>query len=177
MLAITHLLVVVLFIKIFDLDRNEAFAALLFGVFIDIDHLFAYPEFLSREGTANALNWHAALSDNIQWKSLMHQPLAGIVVAPLSIGYRLMIPLSMWALHLFLDYIQTFYLGVASVWEILFIAVLVFALVRIEYSKFAEKEPHRRPSIPHFIRCEKSKLWSYMAQFRPSFRLQSSDTD
>jgi hypothetical protein len=40
MLGITHLVFAILLISFFRLDRTQAFAVLMFGVLIDLDHTF-----------------------------------------------------------------------------------------------------------------------------------------
>ena len=55
MIALTHLVLALLLIKFFGLDRNAAFATLLFGVFIDLDHLFGVFDFLVKGGLGRTL--------------------------------------------------------------------------------------------------------------------------
>ena len=132
MLGFTHLVVVLLLIKLFRLDKNEAFAALLFGVFIDFDHVFGMAEFVKQDGIENALNLDAALTSDVQWKSLMHDPMAAIILVPAAIGFRFVVPLLAWGMHLVMDYVQINYLGVMSVPEFILLGLLVAIFVYIE---------------------------------------------
>lgn len=132
MLGITHLLVAILLIRLFRLDKNEAFATLLFGVFIDFDHVFGMAEFVREDGIENALNIDAALTSDVQWKSLMHDPMAAFVMVPAAIGFRFFVPLLAWGGHLLMDYVQINYLGVMSIPEFIFLGLLAAAFLYIE---------------------------------------------
>jgi hypothetical protein len=132
MIALTHLVLALLLIKLFGLDRNAAFATLLFGVFIDLDHVFGTFDFLVREGWSNALNYQAAMASDIQWKSLLHSPEGLLFVAPVVLTSRWVIPLVAWGLHLAMDHIQTYYLGVFSPIEMVLLAALSMWLIHLE---------------------------------------------
>lgn len=132
MLGIAHLLVAILLIRLFRLDKNEIFATLLFGVFIDFDHVFGMAEFVKQDGIENALNLDAALTSDVQWKSLMHDPMATFVLVPAAIGFRFFVPLLAWGMHLTMDYVQINYLGVMSVAEFVFLGVLLAVFLYIE---------------------------------------------
>lgn len=132
MIAIAHLLVVLVLIKVFRLDRTEAFAALLFGVFIDLDHVFGLVEFVSVQGLGGALDINAALASDIEWKSLLHSPIAALIIAPAAVGFRNAIPLVAWGLHLAMDWVQIEVLGVLSLPEMVLIAVLAASLLLME---------------------------------------------
>lgn len=132
MLAIVHLAVVLVLIKAFRLDRTEAFAALLFGVLIDLDHIFGMVDFVVLEGWSNALNIDAALAADIQWKSMLHNPMAALVVIPATLGFRMYIPAVAWGLHLLCDWVQIEFLGITSLPEMALLAVLAGALTYME---------------------------------------------
>jgi len=106
MLTPTHLMVVVLAAMLLRLNRDEWFIALLFGVVIDADHLFAVPRFVSDNGWAALLRQSWDDASGLPWKSWFHYPMAAIVVGYLSIGWRLALPLALWALHLGMDGLQ-----------------------------------------------------------------------
>jgi len=137
MIAIVHLLVVFVLIKAFHLDRVEALVALLFGVFIDIDHIFGMVDFIKVQGFTGAFDLNAALSSDIQWKSLLHSPIAATIIAPISIGFRMAVPILAWGLHLMMDYVQTEYLGVLSVTEMTLMVGLIIALLALEKRELA----------------------------------------
>src|SRR5512136_1988632 len=111
MLSITHIIVSLLLIQVLSLDRNDAFVALLFGVFIDLDHLFGLKEYAQANGIASLLNMHTIVDPGGHWKSMMHNPVAIAVVGPLSIVSRLAIPLIFWGVHLAMDAVQNACLG------------------------------------------------------------------
>ncbi len=132
MIAIVHLLVVLVLIKVFKLDRTEAFAALLFGFLIDLDHIFALVDFLKVQGMSGALDYQAAMASDLEWKSLLHSPVAAIIVGPACIGFRMAIPALAWGLHLAMDWVQIEYLGVLSAVEMTLLFALIVALICLE---------------------------------------------
>jgi hypothetical protein len=136
MIALTHLVLALLLIRFFGLDRNAAFATLMFGVFIDLDHLFGVVEFIIKDGWGNALNINAALASDIQWKSLLHSPEGIVFVAPVVLTSRWMIPLVAWGLHLVMDYVQIHYLGIFSPTEVVLLVVLSAGLLHLEYQDY-----------------------------------------
>jgi hypothetical protein len=92
MLALTHLVFALVLISVFKLDRSNAFAVLLFGVLIDLDHTFGLVEFVVREGVSHSLDYKAAMASDIQWKSMFHSPEAAVLIFPLSLSYRYAVP-------------------------------------------------------------------------------------
>jgi hypothetical protein len=136
MLAIAHLFVVMLLIRQLDLDRNEAMVGMLFGVFIDLDHLLGIPNYVNANGVNGLTNTESLLSSGIQWKSILHSPIAIMIVAPASMAFRFAVPLSFWGIHVLMDAFQIEYLGVASAVEIVFIALLFLALIWTEFRVF-----------------------------------------
>lgn len=106
MLTTTHLAVTLLLCLILNLNRDEWFVALMFGVLIDADHLFGAPRYVSHNGGAALLRRSWDDGSGLPWKSLLHYPVGAFVVAPLSIGWRYFLPVLFWAMHLELDYIQ-----------------------------------------------------------------------
>jgi hypothetical protein len=132
MIAIVHLLVALVLIKAFRLDRTEAFAVLLFGVLIDLDHVFALVDFWSMAGMSGALDYQAAMATDLEWKSLFHSPAAAIIIGPACAGFRMATPGLAWGLHLALDWVQIEYLGVLSAVEMALLVALVVALICME---------------------------------------------
>ncbi|GEM_PF-1683217 len=132
MIAIVHLLVVLALCKVFKLDRTEAFAALLFGFLIDLDHVFAMADFLGQRGMSGALDYQAAMASDLEWKSMFHSPVAAIIIGPACMGFRMAVPALAWVLHLALDWLQTEYLGVLSSVEAGLLLALIVALVCLE---------------------------------------------
>ncbi len=136
MLALTHLLLVLLLISWFGLDRKVAFSTILFGVLIDIDHIIGIVEFVGQQGWGNVLNIQAALESDIQWKSLLHSPEGIMFVAPVVLSSRMVIPLVAWSLHLVMDHVQVHYLGIMSPVELLIMALLALCLLLIDRSRY-----------------------------------------
>lgn len=117
MLALTHLIVSLLLVNLLTLDRNDAFTALLFGVAIDADHLFGLKEYVEAHGAGSVLDFDSLMSADGQWKSLLHNPMAAMVVGPVAVGSRLALPLVFWGAHVAMDYAEDALLGLFSVWE------------------------------------------------------------
>ncbi len=173
MLAITHILVVILLIKLLKLDKNEAFAAMLFGVFIDLDHIFGMPEFIRQEGVSNTFNVAAALSSEVQWKSIIHQPVAALVVIPLSMTFKWAAPLIAWGSHIIMDWVQMTYLGTASLAEAAFFIVLAALIILMEVGCYREesRERTRRDSFSSWERKRAEHFIKWMIPLpRPRFR-------
>ncbi len=137
MLATTHLLFALILIGWFGLDRKAAFATLLFGVLIDIDHVLGMAEFVKEEGLENSLNVQAALSSDVQWKSLLHSPQAVLFVAPVVLGFRMVLPLVAWGVHLLMDYVQMNYLGICSPAEMVLMGAMVLVLLQMRRADFS----------------------------------------
>lgn len=106
MLTPTHIAVVVLVAMLLRLDKNEWFIAVLFGIVIDVDHLFALPRYVSANGWSAVLNQSWDDSSGLPWKSWFHYPMAAIVVGHLSLGWRFALPLAFWSIHLGMDGLQ-----------------------------------------------------------------------
>ena len=159
MITLTHLILAVLLIKFFGLDRNAAFATLLFGVFIDLDHIFGLFDFLLREGPSNALNVNAALASDIQWKSLLHSPEGILFVAPVVLMSRWMIPLLAWGLHLVMDYVQIYYLGIFSPFEMVLLVALTVGLLHLERQDYLGETGNA--SFRKFLDWEMAKLIAF----------------
>lgn len=106
MLTTTHLAVTILICLILNLNQDEWFIALMFGVMIDADHLFAAPRYVSHNGWGALLRRSWDDGSGLPWKSLLHYPVGAFVVVPLSVGWRYFLPVLFWAMHLELDYIQ-----------------------------------------------------------------------
>jgi len=135
-LSTTHLAAVILLGLLLDLDWNEWFVALLFGIGLDIDHLFAAPGYVARNG------WGAILAPSwddgsgLAWRSLMHYPVGAFVVMPLAVGWRLMLPLLFWLSHLFMDYLQAATLAYSAMVEGAFFAMACSGIFAIGYYRW-----------------------------------------
>ncbi len=162
MLALTHLVFALVLISAFRLDRNNAFAVLLFGVLIDLDHTFGLVEFIAREGVTNTLDYKAAMASNIQWKSMFHSPEAVVLIAPLSISYRYAVPFMAWAAHLTMDYVQINYLGVMSGLEFLLLGLLAVTLLYSELRARRNDVPNT--GVRELLEWEAGRLTKWISQ-------------
>jgi len=152
MLATTHLIASLLLIQLMSLDRNDAFVALLFGVFIDVDHFFGLKDYVAANGASGLFHLEDLMHPEGQWKSLLHSPMAAVVVGQVSVASRLAIPVLFWGAHLVMDYVQESFLGVFSIAEMAFCASLLSILVWIRYSGFARDRPEG--SFVDYLRSE-----------------------
>jgi hypothetical protein len=163
MLSVTHLVVSLLLIQLMNLDRNDAFIALVFGVFIDLDHLFGLKQYTEARGIAALLDFDSLMNPGGQWKSLFHNPMAIGVIAPLSVGSRLGIPILFWGVHLIMDFAGDMFLGLFSAPEAMLLALAGIALVSIRYARCMESG--NAEGIVGFVRSEFAAV---KGVFRPS---------
>lgn len=163
MLSITHLIVSLLLVQLLNLDRNDAFVALVFGVFIDVDHLFGLKQYAESRGIAAVLDFDSLMNPGGQWKSMFHSPIAVGVIAPLSIGSRLAIPILFWAVHLVMDFAEDAFLGLFSAPEATLAALAGTALITLRYAKWLESGA--TGGIFGYMRSEAASIRN---SFRPS---------
>ncbi|MDQ1372265.1 MAG: hypothetical protein QG582_1181 [Candidatus Thermoplasmatota archaeon] len=154
MLAVTHLVVSFLLIYVMSLDRNDAFIALMFGAFIDIDHLFGLKAYVDVHGVTSVLDFDALTSADGQWKSLLHSPVAVMVVGPVATASRLAVPLVFWGVHISMDFVEDAYLGLFSAWEMALLLGSTAALLFLGFRKARVSEPE--VSFAGFL----SRQWS-----------------
>ena len=126
---------------ILNLDRDEWFAALTFGVIIDADHLFAVPRYVSENGVAAILNPSWDDGSGLPWKSAFHHPEGAFVVGYLSIGWRLLIPLIFWGTHVAIDEFQLATIEYSGLIESIFLGAVVVGIVSLGYSRWLHLEP------------------------------------
>jgi len=135
MLTPTHLLVTVLIVMLLRLNRDEVFIALMFGVVIDIDHIFALPRYVEDNGWAAILRQSWDDGTGLPWRSWLHHPMSAIVVGHLSEGWRYLLPLPFWAIHLGMDWLQ---LAVSEYNAAVESAILVLSATGIAYVKYSD---------------------------------------
>lgn len=141
MLTTTHLAVAVLLGLLLNLNRDEWFVALMFGVLLDADHIFAAPRYLSENG------WEALFrptwndGSGLPWRSLLHYPIGFFVVAPLAAGWRFMLPLLFWGLHVGTDELQNATLSQSAVIESAVLAGACSGIFFVQYRKWAALTP------------------------------------
>jgi len=105
-LTITHFAVAVLIGLLLNLNRDEWFVALTFGVLLDADHIFGAHRYITDNGWAAVLRPTWDDGSGLPWKSLLHYPVGFFVVAPLSVGWNFLLPLLFWGAHVGLDELQ-----------------------------------------------------------------------
>jgi len=138
MIAPTHLIVTLLLIQIFLLDKNDAFVALVFGVFIDLDHLMGLRDYTQANGIKAVFDLDHLMNPGGHWKSFLHNPIALGIVGPLAFASRLAIPLVFWGLHVAMDILQEGFLGQFSQAEAMLVFFSCAALVSLRYVKYIE---------------------------------------
>ena len=141
MLTTTHLLAVVLIGLFLNMNKDEWFVALTFGVAIDLDHVLAAPRYISDNGLAAILRPSWDDGSGLPWRSLMHYPVAAFVVMPLSIGWRYFVPLLFWSTHLGIDYIQSATVTYSSPVEIGFMTACIAGIVFLVYRRWSDIRP------------------------------------
>jgi len=152
MIAITHLVVSLLLIELLTLDRNDAFVALLFGVFIDFDHLIGLKDYAKANGIRAIFDFDSLTHAGGQWKSLLHSPVAIAVVGPISVASRLMIPLLFWGVHISMDFVEESFLGNFSTLEAMLLAIAGIGLVTIRYGKYLQS--YAAGTFSQYLRIE-----------------------
>lgn len=164
MILATHLIVSLLLIQMMRLDRNDAFVALLFGVFIDFDHLLGLGNYAKSHGFRAVFDFHSLLSPDGQWKSMFHNSVAFAVVGPLSVASRLAVPLIFWGTHVAMDVIETSYLGVLSSAEGVFLGLCICAFLSLRYARYLQS--CSSGTLAHYFETEFRTL-------REAFRFRS----
>lgn len=162
MIALTHLVVSLLIIELLHLDRNDAFVALVFGVFIDLDHLFGLRDYVHANGYRAIFDFHDMASPGGHWKSLMHSPIGVMVIGPVSIASRLAIPLVFWATHILMDIVQEQVLGVLSYTEGVFLFLAAAGLVTLRYSRCIASG--KASTLTEYAKFEMSRIRGISAQ-------------
>jgi len=159
MLTPTHLLVTVLIVMLLRLNRDEVFIALMFGVVIDIDHIFALPRYVEDNGWAAVLRQSWDDGTGLPWRSWLHHPMTAIVVGHLSEGWRYLLPLPFWAVHLGMDWLQ---LAVSDYNTAVESAILVLSATGITYVKYSDWARHTGhtgagPFLEHMIASTRNR--------------------
>ncbi|MEM4276121.1 MAG: hypothetical protein QXQ13_01355 [Thermoplasmata archaeon] len=174
MLTTTHLAVAVLLGMLMNLDRDEWFVALTFGLFLDIDHLFAAPRYVSDNG------WGALLAptwedgSGLPWKSAFHHPEGAFIVGYLSVGWRLCIPLLFWGSHLALDELQLATLDHSAIVESAVLAAALGGILWVGYWRWSRLEPGE--DFLGFLRHLATRISSVLSPTARKVRRRSDTT-
>ena len=164
MLAVTHLIVCLLLIQLLALDRNDAFVGLLFGFFIDVDHLIGLKSYAQANGYAAIFDFDSLMNPGGHWKSLFHNPVAIAVVGPLSVASRLAIPLVFWGIHVGMDFVEESFLGNFSTVEAVLMALAAIALISLRYAKYLES--YAQGTLGQYFRIEMEEVKRLFARAR-----------
>lgn len=151
---------------VLNLNRDEWFVALMFGVLIDGDHLFAAPRYISDNGYAAILSPTWDDGSGHAWKSLLHYPVGFFVVAPLAIGWRFMVPLLFWSVHLGMDYLQTEFVKYSTPMETVVFAGTCTGILFIQYRAWSEVRPDS--DFSKYVTYLHGRLKSILSGFRKS---------
>ena len=118
---------------VLNLNRHERFVALLFGVFIDLDHLLAVPRYLADNGISSMLTFDFEDPEGLPWKSLLHRPVGAFIILPMAVGWRFFIPATFWGIHILLDVFQQSSALYSLPLEAAVFSMVVGAIVVLDY--------------------------------------------
>jgi hypothetical protein len=167
-LTTTHLAAVILLGLLLDLDWNEWFVALLFGVALDIDHLFAAPGYIGRNGFGAILAPTWDDGSGAVWRSFLHYPMGVFIVMPLAMGWRLMVPLVFWVSHLSIDHLQNATLAHSALVESVFLLFVCSGIFALGYYRWRAASGHDG-LMPYLVHI-KAMLLSYIDGSRRTTR-------
>lgn len=143
-----------------NLNRDEWFIAIIFGVALDIDHLFAAPRYLGDNGMAALLRPTWDDGSGLPWKSLLHHPVGFFVVAPLSVGWHYLLPLLFWGLHVGIDEFQNATLEHNTAMESTLFVAACLGIFLVEYRRWSSLAPESTVSayLYHLARKARASL-------------------
>ena len=165
MLSITHIAVSLVLIQVLSLDRNNAFIAMVFGVFIDLDHLIGLGSYAKSSGLLPLTDWNTLVNPGGQWKSLLHNPMALAAVVPMSLVMVVAVPLIFWGVHISMDYAEEMLLGNFSSVEATLLVLSFSGFAILRYSKYLES--YSLGSLSSYLKFE---IGSLKSVFRPADR-------
>ena len=97
---IAHILLTILFAKVANLSGIDFFWALMFGVFIDFDHMIKIPLYIKQNGLKIVRQWN--------WRTGFQEPVSYLWVVPLCIYFQTWVPVFFFTIHLILDYLMSY---------------------------------------------------------------------
>lgn len=124
-----------------SLNRDEWFVAITFGVLLDADHLFAAPRYISDNGWAAILRPTWDDGSGLPWRSLLHYPIGFFVVAPLAVGWRYLLPLLFWSVHVGIDELQKATLSQSAAIESAVLVGACSGIFAVQYRRWAALTP------------------------------------
>jgi hypothetical protein len=96
----THTLVTTACIQVMHLQGKEIILAYLFGVAIDLDHLFKMPLYLKKNKMRYERHYH--------WRTPLQEPVALLWIIPLAVFVKSIVPIVFSLSHLLLDYLLVY---------------------------------------------------------------------
>ncbi|OGS56146.1 MAG: hypothetical protein A3K60_03860 [Euryarchaeota archaeon RBG_19FT_COMBO_56_21] len=161
--------VAVLIGLLLNLNRDEWFVAITFGVVIDADHLLAAPRYISDNGLGAIMrpSWDDA--SGLPWKSLFHEPVGAFFVVPLAIGWRYMVPFIFWGTHVAADELQMATLGQSAIIESVLLSVVVAGILYITYSRWSALS--QEPSFQRFLTQSWAQARTWFSRLGASIRV------
>jgi hypothetical protein len=160
--------VAVLIGLLMNLNRDEWFVALTFGVLIDADHLFAAPRYISDNGLGAIMSPSWDDASGLPWKSLFHEPVGAFFVVPLAIGWRYMVPVIFWGTHVAADELQMATLGQSALVESVIIIAVCAGILYVAYSRWSALSAE--PSFQLFLKQSWAQIKTWSSRLGESIR-------
>ena len=151
-----------------NLNRDEWFVALTFGVLIDADHLFAAPRYISDNGLGAIMSPSWDDASGLPWKSLFHEPVGAFFVVPLAIGWRYMVPVIFWGTHVAADELQMATLGLSALVESVIIIAVCAGILYVAYSRWSALSAE--PSFQLFLKQSWAQIKTWSSRLGESIR-------
>lgn len=151
-----------------NLNRDEWFVALTFGVLIDADHLFAAPRYISDNGLGAIMSPSWDDASGLPWKSLFHEPVGAFFVVPLAIGWRYMVPVIFWGTHVAADELQMATLGQSALVESVIIIAVCAGILYVAYSRWSALSAE--PSFQLFLKQSWAQIKTWSSRLGESIR-------
>jgi len=101
MLFTTHAVATIGLGKLMGLKTvRDWFLAFLFGVLVDLDHIKIFQQKYLKDG-----GWRKFFDRELPIRSFLQEPISIFWVVPLSFYLQTSIPMAVWGLHIFMDYL------------------------------------------------------------------------
>lgn len=97
---IAHIFLTLILVDIMNLTGLNLGLAFLFGVLVDIDHLFKIPSYLKKYGFKFVKGHH--------FRTFIQEPIILIVLIPLCFIFKNYVPILFFVAHLVLDYVMEY---------------------------------------------------------------------
>jgi len=110
MTVVSHTLLTIIGIQVLRLNGIEIALAFLFGVIIDIDHIFKIPAYCKKHKfkIRDIFKKKIPLEKQYHWRTFLQEPISLLWIIPLSIIINSIIPIIFFLGHILLDYMVNF---------------------------------------------------------------------